>query len=152
MQLSSALCFLYEKQIAHRDIKPENILLAKKNVNDCMSVAVKLCDFGFEHSWEKSHRFARQLGTLSYQSYEQVVFAKAGELSDVWSLGAVYFSILTQKMLIDSVDPDLVPPVDCPDELYPWTKQFLWLQYYDKVLYSDSAAERRSVNELLMRR
>ena len=41
-QLSSALVYLQNKEVAHRDIKPENILLFFNN-ND---VTYKICDFG----------------------------------------------------------------------------------------------------------
>ena len=41
-QLSSALVYLQNKEVAHRDIKPENILLFYNN-ND---ITYKICDFG----------------------------------------------------------------------------------------------------------
>ena len=42
-QLTSALVYLQNKQIAHRDIKPENILLFFENEKN---VTFKICDFG----------------------------------------------------------------------------------------------------------
>jgi serine/threonine protein kinase len=138
LQLASALTYLYDLRIAHRDIKPENILIIQTRRQSLMNVKVKLCDFGCAHHWkgEDARFFGMQLGTRAYQSYEQVMYGNAGRKSDVWTLGAVFYSLLTQTMLIDPEDVRLYPGYSCPLKLYSATRQYLLLQYYDKVLYA----------------
>jgi serine/threonine protein kinase len=93
-QTLSALEEVHRQGILHRDLKPENIVL--RNAGTADEVAM-LIDFGVATVYEeildgqKSTYFA---GSLDYVSPEQVAGLKL-EASDVFSMGAVCFEILS---------------------------------------------------------
>ncbi len=105
LQLAEAVSFAHSKQILHRDITPANILLAPPmNVQADLSLdkfAPKLTDFGMakmkEIAAEEMTRTGAIVGTPAYMSPEQadgrtdLVY----EASDVYSLGAVLYELLT---------------------------------------------------------
>jgi serine/threonine protein kinase len=79
----------HDRGITHRDIKPANILLEQQG-------AIKLSDFGIAHFFG-GHRFTEAhsvVGTLEYMSPEQALANPVGARSDLYSLGAVLYSLL----------------------------------------------------------
>jgi len=97
-QLCGALAEAHALGLVHRDIKPSNIMLG------CFggrADAVKLLDFGLVGITSGAEtRMTRTdvfLGTPAYMSPEQASGADAGPKSDLYSLGAVAYFLLTGR-------------------------------------------------------
>src|SRR5208337_1775385 len=102
-QVASALDAAHKLGIIHRDIKPENIALIKGEEGDL----VKVLDFGITKLREgelKEEAGAMALtatgtlfaiGTPEYMSPEQVRQAELDGRSDLYSLGMVFYEMLT---------------------------------------------------------
>jgi WD40 repeat protein len=110
MQAASALAYAHEQGILHRDVKPANLLLdAKGNV--------WIADFGLERETGLT-RSGDVLGTLRYMSPEQLLGRQAivDERSDVYSLGATLFELLTGRPVFDASDRRrLLAQIDADD-------------------------------------
>ena len=80
--------------LIHRDLKPGNILLAK-------SGEIKLADFGLARWMGDTDRSMTALGTVmgtpEYMSPEQCSSDVLSAQSDLYSLGASYFALLTGR-------------------------------------------------------
>ncbi len=80
--------------IVHRDLKPENIMLAAQGV-------VKLLDFGVARDLESSSGSTSAgyvVGTPTYMSPEQLVGEPVGPPSDIYSLGVVFYEMVTGRL------------------------------------------------------
>lgn len=107
LQLADALALAHSQQILHRDIKPGNILLAPKEADvfaDGLDAYVpKLADFSIAKILQDGHHTetGTLLGTPAYMSPEQAAGrTKAiGMRSDLYSLGAVCYELLTNRPL-----------------------------------------------------
>ncbi len=94
-EVCEAIDFSHKMGIVHRDIKPANIMLAANG-------SVKLLDFGIAVSTSAEEGIGRgrpALGTPNYMSPEQVTGKELGPRSDIYSLGAVMFEMLTGQQL-----------------------------------------------------
>lgn len=93
-QLLDAVGYAHEKGVVHRDIKPENIFVTASGV-------VKLADFGIAHvddgAATKATAFGTVLGTPGYMSPEQAKGAQVDARSDLFSVGAVAYEMLTGR-------------------------------------------------------
>lgn len=86
-----ALQYVFEKaSIVHRDISPSNIMMTREGT-------VKLIDFGIAtHSGKRESSLT---GKPAYMAPEMVVEMRADNRSDIFSLGAVLFEMLTLRRL-----------------------------------------------------
>ena len=102
-EIAAALSAAHQAGIIHRDIKPENIIITKKR-------NVKILDFGLaklkdsiSHSHNSNGLFNSSLittpgliiGTVAYMSPEQAENKELDELTDIWSLGVLFYEMLT---------------------------------------------------------
>lgn len=91
--LANAVQYAHEHGIIHRDLKPANILIGKDE-------SLKITDFGLARAADQDSGATRTgeiMGTPAYMSPEQASGATAliGPSSDIYSLGAVLFQLLT---------------------------------------------------------
>ncbi|MEG4206061.1 bifunctional serine/threonine-protein kinase/formylglycine-generating enzyme family protein [Microcoleus sp. Pol7_A1] len=91
LELLPVLKFIHEQKIIHRDIKPENIMRRR---SDGLLV---LIDFGVSKqlSGTVMSRLGTQIGTHGYAPFEQMKWGEAYQASDLFSLGATAFHLMT---------------------------------------------------------
>ena len=95
-QMAEALAFAHEHGVIHRDIKPANVIVTGKNGR------IKLTDFGIAHLTNSDHTHAGQmLGSPRYMSPEQAMGKEIDGRSDIFSLGAVLYEMLTAQYAFD---------------------------------------------------
>jgi eukaryotic-like serine/threonine-protein kinase len=102
-QLSSALGYAHAQGVVHRDIKPSNILLSDDGRT------AKLLDFGVARigGSDSDQGLARTqagqlVGTPRYMSPEQALGLPVDQRSDLFSLGAVLYEMVTGKTAFDA--------------------------------------------------
>lgn len=101
VQVCEALSHAHMKGIVHRDVKPSNILISK---TDSGADLVQLVDFGIAHciydeltKTQSLTRVGDICGSPRYMSPEQLLGAEVTHQSDMYSLGCVFFEMLTSK-------------------------------------------------------
>jgi predicted hydrocarbon binding protein len=101
IQVASGLQAAHEKQLIHRDIKPSNIWLEAPKGH------IKLMDFGLCRAMEDLKRVTVPgilIGTPLYMAPE-CTEGTADERSDLYSLGAVLYQLLTGQLPFDAKTP-----------------------------------------------
>lgn len=89
-QMAEALTFAHAHGVIHRDIKPANVMISGGQGR------IKLTDFGIAHLPNSDHTQAGQmLGSPRYMSPEQAMGRELDGRSDLFSLGAVLYEMLT---------------------------------------------------------
>ncbi len=86
-KIAEALAAMHEAGFVHADIKPNNILLTE--------TGVKIIDFG--QSCPIGHKKSRIQGTPDYIAPEQVQKMLLNEQTDIFSLGATLYWVLTNQ-------------------------------------------------------
>ena len=152
LQLARGLRYLHASGIAHRDLSPENILLSKTG-------DVKICNFGASTTRAAELCRDRVAGNLHYTAPEAVSGTRYDAVrADVWSLGAVFFVLLTGSPLLRLPFPEcrgfeLVKTVGCRGVLKLWKMDHLFsaatLDLLAKMLTVDPSKRLASMNEVL---
>jgi sugar lactone lactonase YvrE len=89
-EVCEALTHAHDRGIVHRDVKPENIMVLRTG-------RVKLADFGVASVLRETGATGtgETIGTVFYMSPEQVQGEKVDARSDIFSLGATFYEMLT---------------------------------------------------------
>ncbi len=93
--LASAIAYAHKRGVIHRDLKPANILVAPDG-------QPKIADFGLARRTDDISHLTVDgtiLGTPNYMSPEQAAGDQAhiGPLSDVYTLGAIFYELLVGR-------------------------------------------------------
>ncbi|MFA4986231.1 MAG: serine/threonine-protein kinase [Candidatus Brocadiia bacterium] len=110
-QVLSALSAIHRAGLVHRDIKPANIMLNK----DGRAI---LMDFGLAKSNDQPGvtREGIIAGTPEYMSPEQARGEELDNRSDLYSLGVVFFEMLTAKVPFEGPSAITILRQHCEDE------------------------------------
>jgi serine/threonine protein kinase len=92
LQAARGLAHAHVAGLVHRDIKPQNLLLREDGT-------LKIADFGIASAAEGTAltQAGTVLGTAAYLSPEQAAGAEVGPRSDLYSLGAVLYELLSGR-------------------------------------------------------
>lgn len=92
--IAKGLKVAHDNNIIHRDIKSENIMVSPGE-------QLKIMDFGLAKLKGSSGmtKTGTSLGTLAYMAPEQAQGLSADQRSDIWSLGVVFYEMLTGEPL-----------------------------------------------------
>lgn len=101
LQIASAINYMHSYKIVHRDIKPENILMFKSKTDTAYTL--KLCDFGLAEEITMCG-LQRVCGSPSFIAPEILEFKSYGLAIDVWSMGILFYLILSSYVPFDDDD------------------------------------------------
>src|SRR5437870_6013247 len=99
MKIASNVCgalqYMHERGVIHRDLKPSNIML-------CDDGTHRIMDFGIAKT-EALRRitfggFSPTMGTPDYMSPEQIKGKRGDQRTDIYSLGAILYEMLTGQV------------------------------------------------------
>jgi serine/threonine protein kinase len=93
VQLLLALVYLHEMNVIHRDIKPANIIFFPPST-------VKLCDLGMAKPYAIQTSNSPRAITYNYRAPELLFHHEYDMKADVWSMGCVFYEMLTHRRLI----------------------------------------------------
>lgn len=132
-QAADALDYAHRNGVLHRDIKPANIMLTKDGV-------AKLGDFGIARRMGADQtQIVGWFGSPLYMSPEQARDSEITPQSDLFSLGSVFYEMLTgtppfaakgltgliQKVCHEDPTPLTQLRPDLPDQLWPIVRKLL---------------------------
>ncbi|WP_303836022.1 Stk1 family PASTA domain-containing Ser/Thr kinase [Ruminococcus flavefaciens] len=100
IQILRALQHAHDKGIVHRDIKPQNIMMFTDGT-------IKVMDFGIAKFAREEGKTAtdQAIGSVHYISPEQASGNVTDAKSDIYSVGAMMYEMLTGKKPFDSDNP-----------------------------------------------
>ena len=133
LALCKALDYIHSQGVVHRDLKPENIMVGPDD-------QVKLIDFGIAaNAGSRRLTFAKlteAMGTPDYISPEQVKGKRGDARSDVYSLGIMFYEMLTGKVPFLGPNPFVimnerllnnpVPPREVNPEISPELQEIIY--------------------------
>jgi len=96
-----ALSYVHKQGLIHRDVKPANILAS---VTNDLVTDVKITDFGsvFDHTSDRTQVF--RVGSLAYMSPEQLDGSTLDARSDMYSLAAVLYHLVSGRPPFDAAN------------------------------------------------
>lgn len=121
-QVCDAVQYAHQHLVVHRDLKPANILVTPEGAPKLLDFGIaKLLTTGDLDSDEPATATGAMLLTPDYSSPEQVRGAEISTATDIYSLGAVLYQMLTgqRPYSIRNYDPIEIARVVCDAEVRP---------------------------------
>ena len=126
LQICAALKVAHAAGVVHRDLKPSNLLIGNNGI-------VKLTDFGVAQLFAANRLTSTGgiIGTAEYMSPEQSLGQRATKKSDLYSLGAVIYVMVTGrppftgKTSIDIIRKHSTATFDLPTRYEPGLPRLL---------------------------
>lgn len=144
--LARALGFAHARGYIHRDIKPGNILFREDG-------STVLSDFGLAKGVSEATQLTASgiaMGTPAYMSPEQAYGDEVDARSDLYSLGCVFYFMLTGSKPFDAENPVALAMKHLREPI-PRLAQGLaaWQPVIDKLMAKDPNARFQTAGELL---
>ena len=101
LQAANGLRHAAQKKLIHRDVKPSNLMVAEDGV-------VKITDFGLAKAARSETQLTATgdvLGSPGYISPEQAQGAALDARSDIYSLGATFYHLVTGRLPFEAPTP-----------------------------------------------
>lgn len=98
LDILEGVSYAHKKGFIHRDLKPSNIIINRENI-------IKIMDFGISKSIYENKGLTKtgtKLGTLLYMSPEQIKAVEPTKQSDIYSLGVIFYEMLSGKNPFES--------------------------------------------------
>jgi len=104
-RVCEALHYMHDHDVVHRDLKPENIMI-------CNDGSIRIMDFGIA-KYEGQRRltfggFTPAMGTPDYMAPEQVRGKRGDRRTDIYSLGAILYEMVTGSVPFEGANPFLI--------------------------------------------
>jgi serine/threonine-protein kinase len=104
-RLCEALAYLHHSGVIHRDLKPENVMV-------CNDGSLRIMDFGIAKAAGLRRLtftgFTAAMGTPDYMAPEQVKGKRGDERTDLYSLGAMLYEMVTGQAPFEGTTPYLI--------------------------------------------
>lgn len=104
-RICEALHYMHEHDVVHRDLKPDNIMI-------CNDGSIRIMDFGIA-KFEGQRRltfggFTPAMGTPDYMAPEQVKGKRGNARTDIYSLGAILYEMVTGSVPFEGANPFII--------------------------------------------
>ncbi len=104
-RICEALDYMHQHEVVHRDLKPENIML-------CTDGSLRIMDFGIAKAAGMRRLtftgFSAAMGTPDYMAPEQVKGKRGDERTDIYSLGAMLYEMVTGSAPFEGANPYMI--------------------------------------------
>jgi serine/threonine-protein kinase len=104
-RVCEAIQYMHEHDVVHRDLKPDNIMI-------CSDGSIRIMDFGIA-KFEGQRRltfggFTPAMGTPDYMAPEQVKGKRGDARTDIYSLGAILYEMVTGTVPFEGGNPFII--------------------------------------------
>ncbi len=104
-RVCEALDYMHEHEVVHRDLKPENIMV-------CKDGSLRIMDFGIAKAAAMRRLtfagLSPAMGTPDYMAPEQVKGKRGDARTDIYSLGAILYEMVTGAAPFEGANPYLI--------------------------------------------
>jgi len=104
-KIADALGHMHEKGVVHRDMKPQNVMI-------CKDGTLRIMDFGIARASDMRRLtfvgFTPAMGTPDYMAPEQVKGKRGDVRTDIYSLGAMLYEMVTGALPFEADNPFMV--------------------------------------------
>jgi serine/threonine-protein kinase len=104
-KILEALEYMHKNGVVHRDLKPENVML-------CSDGSLRIMDFGIAKAAGMRRLtftgLSQAMGTPDYMAPEQVKGKRGDERTDIYSLGAMLYEMVTGQAPFEGANPYMI--------------------------------------------